>query len=1544
MGAFFIASMSMFTSCKDYDDDINAVQSDVDNLKKQVADLEAFKTKVEGEITQINSQLALKLDKGATKYTDAKQIEDAIANNADAIATKLDNGGSKYVDAKQIEDDIAKLSALFAKYATLEALDNAIAEVKALIPNDYVTKEELQQAINSISAIDPALINEAIAKVDGISTVANDAKAGADAALKQLEEQKALIEGLQKAIEGIVVNPDGKVDLTAYLKTEDLGKYLGDYAKTADLDQKFADILAKIPSEEKLKNDIVATLESKLTSLNTLQTDVQNIQNQIKNFDFGSTSTDIATLKNFMNSIDNKIVTVMTANASVLTVYVASSLTSLVLQPKFYLNGIEAVGVPMLVYQPVLQIANGDYRERGNAEERWIPVPKDVVTTEDIHWPEGMNLIATALTGGLDYNTLGYKFYQNFPNVHAYYHVNPENSELQGTNVKLYFNTPEVTETRATSYIDQYAIVPTPVESTISAATAAKAKATGIWDLEFQVPTQQFVNTYVKSFVDAWDAKRGYGVYETTRRIPFVAAALTQNVEGTARTVSSDWAALTPWLLHINALADNAPDIELARSWGDVDQNMVTRNHLYPSAKEAIEGEATHEVVYDGSIDLAPFIETHFSYVATAYNKDQIMPQELMDAMGLYYDYVLVDYTSNHYETSESHHAQLDGSVLYPRSVTDHGETILDKVATKEVVDREPLVRVELRAKKPGLHGAPATTLEEGEILKVGYIKLRIVETKSETMSVAIDFEDPIYMNCPGVGFLTWAQIENKILAAVEAQGLPKFDFDTEYRLEINNMYAPADNGGAVRYIELDGRFMNEADYIKYLEKKYKTDANFMIEDLVNKNIEFAHEYFKAFAGKINYTNEPSSLFPNDWHRKQTNVIYWILGADHSAHAHSYMEGSTIPSYVDQAYTTYLAQPDADGVSTKDITTIIRFNHIAKSNKSIFVKLRIPAGNLRYATAYLDNKNFHQWYQLNSKTSATSNIDAREVHVNPEVPRLADGKLSAYTELKQKDYAVNLMQFFSPSNDGAKRHFVKFTLNEPDNFYRFADINNGDDQEHVWFMLTTPNVAKGNIQNAANNAKLENIVVDGVTQPAMTWTVKGYSGATYKLAVANKLSSGKYVTSGILNVVDTREIYEHKNLDQEIVALERGNYIINIADDGTATPIVSLLDRRDNIAVDEWDTPTLDQVGDMDVNNEYIRFQENEIAEDILNYKTLVPTNYADRSKGFDKEIGEKEMFSAYLEVVYNGACYELYDKYNDIHNTAYFNVRFMRPINFYPLPVDAFVDASNSGCYIDFMDFLEWNSNSNKHYKKNANTVYAASDWRSFNMIRDNGTSHATYNGGNAAPSPLYNRDKVIIPATGENLVLWGYYRLYLNSDGDTHPGKLFADYNHTGNRQSVYKFNEKLISLIRTDATLPESQRSIIYPTTPENRQKIHELPLAGARKYFADVVDDGRGTAGLKLELGNNVAADKDGLLHYSNNEGTTQTFHLYVPIYYYYVFGESDYWLFNAGHPQDISMSPWYGSASGFDYFNYGEPFDAPATTYGVITVNVTEKGW
>jgi len=1509
MGAFFIASMSMFTSCKDYDDDINAVQTDVDALKKQVDALETARTNLLNQIDELRSSLALKLD----------------ASAASEFATKTDI--KQFATKAELENAINDLKGLFSAYVTLEKLNELIASATDLekrVAANEAKIEELQKLVDAISGVDPALLTLPEA-VENLKTVINDPATGLAAVNTQLGEQAKLLADLKATVDALSQGVPPTVDLSAY-------------AKTADLTAAINDVLAKIGSNTTL----IEALQQEAAKITTVQTDITNIQQQLSGL--SGVDVKISTLEQFMNGIQTTILNTIKANASVITVYVSSSLSSLVLKPTFYLNGIETIGVPMLVYQPVLEIVNGEYA-RGNAMEAWTPVTKPVVTDYDIHWPEGMNLIATAITGGLDYNTLGYKLYQNFPNPHAYYHINPENSDLTGATVKLYTNYPEVTETRATGTPE---VIGTPVETTISAAAAAKAKATGIYDLEFNVPTQLFVNVYVKNFVDSWDAARGIGIAETTGKVPFVAAAVSQTVDGASRTISSDWAALFPWLMHINALADNAPDIELARSWSDVDQNMVTRNHLYMSAKEAIDGEATHEVVYNGSIDLAPFIETHFSYVGAAYNKDQVMSQELMDAMGLYYEYMLVDYDSNNYETEESHHAELDGSVLYPRSVNEDGSTITGKVATKEAVDREPLVRVVLKAKKPGVHGAPASTLGDEEILKVGYIKLRIVETVKETISLAIDFKDPIYMNCPGVGFLTWSQIENKILAKVEELGLPKFDFDSEYRLEINPNYAPSENGGAVRYVEIDGRFMNEADYIKYLEKKYKTDDDFLIEDLVNKNIEFAHAYFKAFAGLVNYTNEPTSLFPNDWKNKETNVIYWILGADHSAHAHSYMTGSTIPSYVDQAYVTYLAQPDADGLSTNDITTTIRFNHIAKSNKSIFVTLRIPAGNLRYATAYLDNKNYHEWYQLNSVTGATSNENAREVHVNVPVPQLQDGPVINYTRLMQKDFGVDLMQFFSPRKDGSQEHFVKFTLNEPDKFYRFAAIHNGLDQENVSFWLTTPSVAKGNITNKneglnyfdatinTHEAQAAIVSIDGVQQPAKVWTVRGYSGDYYTLAVANRKPDGSFITYGVIDVVDNREIYEYKNVDPEVVPLERGNYVVCLIN-GTAIPIVSLLDTNNNILVDQWDTPAINQVRDNPVVNEYIRFHENQVAEDILNWKTF--------DRGLNKEVGEFQMFTAYVEAVYTGACYELYDKFEDIHNTFYFNVRFQRPINFYPLDITGYIDGPNSGIYINFMDFLEQENASNKHFAANKNTVIAATDWRTYKMIRDNGQTGGKASGGffgsTAVPAQVYKL------GFAEPFVLWSYYRfnLDLNTWADPYKGVGNLHANTNGDPSGIYRFTPDLVRYIRTDAT--ELDRTAISPDTPEGRAKIHALPLAASRMNGL-MFDDGLGNAGLNLATGGDPTTD--GLLHYQNNKGNTKLFHLYVPIYYYYVFGESDSRIFRTGstlagnQTYDISVSPWHDSVSPWDYFRKGEPFAKPAMTYGVITIDATTVAW
>ena len=62
MGAFFIASVGMFTSCKDYDDDINANANDIAALKTQLATLDAALKKAQDDIKAAAGNYATKAD------------------------------------------------------------------------------------------------------------------------------------------------------------------------------------------------------------------------------------------------------------------------------------------------------------------------------------------------------------------------------------------------------------------------------------------------------------------------------------------------------------------------------------------------------------------------------------------------------------------------------------------------------------------------------------------------------------------------------------------------------------------------------------------------------------------------------------------------------------------------------------------------------------------------------------------------------------------------------------------------------------------------------------------------------------------------------------------------------------------------------------------------------------------------------------------------------------------------------------------------------------------------------------------------------------------------------------------------------------------------------------------------------------------------------------------------------------------------------------------------------------------------------------------
>lgn len=149
LGAVLLSTGAV-TSCKDYDDDINNLQSQIDNLSQ----LETLKT----DVATLNTAVAA----AKTAADDALKAAQAAQSTAD-----------KKADA-----------------ATVTALENAVKEAKAAADKanaDLATaKTELQALIDSkASAEDLKKANEKIAAAEQAIEAAKKAATDADAALKQ---------------------------------------------------------------------------------------------------------------------------------------------------------------------------------------------------------------------------------------------------------------------------------------------------------------------------------------------------------------------------------------------------------------------------------------------------------------------------------------------------------------------------------------------------------------------------------------------------------------------------------------------------------------------------------------------------------------------------------------------------------------------------------------------------------------------------------------------------------------------------------------------------------------------------------------------------------------------------------------------------------------------------------------------------------------------------------------------------------------------------------------------------------------------------------------------------------------------------------------------------------------------------------------------------------------------------------------------------------------------------------------------------------------
>ena len=187
MGVLTLSSVSTFTSCKDYDDDINSLQeqvnkaalsSDVEALKTQVnnaaTSAQNAATKAEEALTKAgaNATEIAKVKELATKNgTDvAKALTDAA--NAATAASSAATAASNAADAAKTAQDSAN-----AALTKIAGLDKELKNL-ALNAQSHVTATQLKNSLDSLSQV----INEATSdSIANLTKIVNGYKGGINA-------------------------------------------------------------------------------------------------------------------------------------------------------------------------------------------------------------------------------------------------------------------------------------------------------------------------------------------------------------------------------------------------------------------------------------------------------------------------------------------------------------------------------------------------------------------------------------------------------------------------------------------------------------------------------------------------------------------------------------------------------------------------------------------------------------------------------------------------------------------------------------------------------------------------------------------------------------------------------------------------------------------------------------------------------------------------------------------------------------------------------------------------------------------------------------------------------------------------------------------------------------------------------------------------------------------------------------------------------------------------------------------------------------------
>ena len=998
---------------------------------------------------------------------------------------------SSFVSCKDYDDDIQKnADAISSLTATVQNLQSALDAAKAQAATDHATFAlKTQVAADIAAAVKGLATEEAMAKAD-------KANADAIAALQELVKTLATADALEaakkeaqdalaKAQAGNASKEDlDKVSVAVSAINSELDdiKTALNEAKNAGSDNATAIAAAtkNIEAQQKAIETLQAALNGKASTadLNALKTQLAAkadasaltaLENKVKELE--SVKTDLEALKKTAEQIKtldelketmkkaDDAINKIAPKVNLLTVFITKQLRSLVFLPEFYSGGIEAIEVPALIDQAVFVVDATDTRNHAPATGAELLAQVNKNNGNMIAYtPNTYAVLANAKT--VDF----------FPAAIANYHANPSTADLTGATASFISNivTAEKTiPTRGDNYLAK------PVNAALSNANLND----GILSVPFTISWRAIHDR---------NSRGNYEFFEDPNYPTVPMVALEVAVSDT--TVVSDYAMVQPTQYANLILADKNYDKQTAngRDDGALYDTHLNQN-LTQVIAEANTNAIAHELVYNDAngLNLNNYIQTHYDYKGVddaVVAADLIMSAAQLNSLGLHYEYTPISYTLGANRTNESAHIEIINGVAYARSVNADGSTIKGATATEEAVDRLPVIRVTL-------------VDANGTIYNYGYLKIKIVRAQAASSEVPFSFTGNYYLNCDLSAQMTWAEVENAILAKV---GMSKSDFEMLYQLETAG-------GNAVQYVNVDGTYKTVAAYAAELKAYYDKQVN---SAAANNKAGVANSANAAIAalsiGTVQYTTADAS----DSH---TNVFKWTATTAGTARAATgYGSAPTTGAAVSNIANIKSVAGISNGVSTKDVTTIVRFKKATTTggtleDGSIYVALTIPAGKIFSAATSVQGKVLGQWYQLNSNAQASSQTDAKEVRVNVPSPDQHTANLT------QPEFKKELSEFFLNANAVFRGNQITGDAAN-DKLSQFDGVT-------ASYKLVLP---KKDV-NATFSAGENKFTGSSNTASAKynnSWVVNGWSGAQYILVVDGTSIKAKAQLNGRASDID----------------------------------------------------------------------------------------------------------------------------------------------------------------------------------------------------------------------------------------------------------------------------------------------------------------------------------------------------------------------------------------------------------------------------------------